>query len=174
MPAYSWNEALARAARHVQNEEGACGTKGTAYSEFIHDVLGRYYAYEYENLYFQKVSGPELVNMDALMNSGWSALEYMLAQDHISTDIFTQSPKQIGIGCGCDSEEFPGEHNWACYIVIADSVVPRSTNVFIPYFQSTRNWDKCSDNCLYLDDFTAMRWDSLYNSECPSGLVLDD
>jgi len=48
--AFVWNEALARAARHVINEEGACGTVGDANSLFVSDVLGRYYAMEYEGL----------------------------------------------------------------------------------------------------------------------------
>ena len=64
MPEYEWSDALARAARHIINEEGSCGTMGDSNSHFVPDVLGRYYAYEYDGLTYTKVTGPELVNTD--------------------------------------------------------------------------------------------------------------
>lgn len=42
----------------------------------------------------------------------------------------------MGIGCACDKEE-EGEQTWTCFILIADGVRARKTNIFIPYFQST-------------------------------------
>mgnify|MGYP000956964903 FL=1 len=35
LPKYEWNEALARAGRHVINEMGACGTHGDANGDYI-------------------------------------------------------------------------------------------------------------------------------------------
>lgn len=85
----------------------------------------------------------------------------------------------MGIGCGCDAEE-DGEHTWTCFIVAADSVRGRRTNVFIPYFQSTQGWEVCSDLCPYFnkssDDpyyMTGARWDELYMTSCEDGEMVD-
>jgi hypothetical protein len=107
---FTWNEALARTARYVINEEGACGTRGSAYSEYIEEALLKYYAYSYENLYFQKITSSELVNINDIYTSGWQAIEYILSQDCISNKLFEGAAvKEIGIGCACDAEEYPGE-----------------------------------------------------------------
>jgi len=43
---------MARAARHVLNDQGACGTTGSHYGESFKESLERYYAYEWEDLNF--------------------------------------------------------------------------------------------------------------------------
>lgn len=79
LPKYEWNEALARAGRHVINEMGACGTLGDANGDYVQSVLSKYYTYDYEGLDFIKVTGQELVNLDDWENTGKIALEYILA-----------------------------------------------------------------------------------------------
>lgn len=113
---------------------GACGTIGDANADFIPEVLKKFYAYDFEDLKFIKVTSPELMNLDDWKNTGYYALQYILAQESIDNSIFNNvDPLKMGIGCGCDREE-DGEHTWTCFIVTAESVRPRRTNIFIPYF----------------------------------------
>lgn len=51
-PPYVWNKALARAARHVLNDQGACGLTGDIYSMGYSQVLSAYYAWNYLGLEF--------------------------------------------------------------------------------------------------------------------------
>lgn len=100
---FEWNEALSRAARHVINEMGACGTIGDANADFIPEVLKKYYAYDFEGLSFIKVTSPELMNLDDWGLTGYYALQYILAQESIDNSIFYNfDPLKMGIGCGCD------------------------------------------------------------------------
>lgn len=155
---------------------------GDVYADYVPEVLGKYYAYDFEGLQFIKVTGPELVNLDDWENTGLSALEYILAQEKIDNSIFySEDPLKMGIGCGCDSEE-DGEHTWTCFIVVADSVRARRTDIFIPYFQSTQGWEVCSDLCPYInkeeqtpDEYymAGSKWDSLYRTSCEEPEILD-
>jgi hypothetical protein len=46
----NWNEGLARAARHLVNEEGSCGTYGDSNSDYFIDILRKYFVYQYEDV----------------------------------------------------------------------------------------------------------------------------
>jgi len=49
-PLFKWSEPLARAARHVINDQGSCDTTGDAYGNSIEEVLKRYYAFNFTKL----------------------------------------------------------------------------------------------------------------------------
>ena len=59
---FKWNEAIARAIRQVANSEGACGTRGDSHAEYVHDVLKKYYAYDFHNLDVMTVTSCNLVD----------------------------------------------------------------------------------------------------------------
>ncbi len=50
LSALEWNEGLARAARHLVNDMGPCGTYGDANSDFLPDILKKYYAHDFSDL----------------------------------------------------------------------------------------------------------------------------
>jgi hypothetical protein len=41
---------LSRAARHLSNDMGACGTFGDVHSDWLPDILKKYYAFSVEEL----------------------------------------------------------------------------------------------------------------------------
>ena len=57
-----WNEALARAARHVLNEQGSCGTMGDAYGNSFEEVLRKYYAFHVDGLDYIEITSPYIVD----------------------------------------------------------------------------------------------------------------
>lgn len=121
---------------------GSCGTMGDANADYLAEVLAKYYTYDFEGLSFIKVTGPQLVNFDDVENTGFQALEYILAQESIDNSIlYQEESKFIGIGCGCETEDYEGEQNWSCFIVTADSVRGRKTDIYIPAYQSVHGWE---------------------------------
>ena len=53
-----YSGALANAARHIANEEGACGTYGDANGNSVEEVLNKYYAHKVGDIEVLKVTGP--------------------------------------------------------------------------------------------------------------------
>ena len=117
-----WNEGLARAARHIVNDKGACGTDGDAYGKSFEEVLNQYYAFNVNGLKFIEVTAPCVVSTtpDAQM-----FLQYMFSQECLDTNILqTKDYLQIGIGCACAPETVCGfEHK--CIIAVSKDTEAR-------------------------------------------------
>ncbi len=87
---FMWNEAIARAIRQVVNSEGACGTRGDSHAEYVHDVLKKYYAYDFENLDVMTVTSCNLVDQDDIPNSPMHAIDYLFSMECIDKSILNQ------------------------------------------------------------------------------------
>jgi hypothetical protein len=94
-PALEWNEALARSARQVLNEQGACRTNGDANGDDFEDVLSRYYAFDYSGLETLDVTSCELVDVDDILNSPRFALEYILSQECIDKSLLRNTDANL-------------------------------------------------------------------------------
>lgn len=164
--AFEFSSPLSAAARHVANEEGSCGTYGDANGDAIREVLLKYYAYNVTGLEVTKITGPELVDLDDIVNSPRFALEWILSQECMDKEWLKANKKWLGVGCACAGESYPGEKQFTCYFVQADVVDSRARSEIVPYFQNTKGWNTCSDLCPYREERTGSFWDSLYTSEC--------
>ena len=82
-PDFTWNEGLARAARHILNDQ-ACGqnTGLDANGNTLEEVLERYYAYSHSDLLILNVTSLELAE------TAPKAMEYLLAQECIDKRLF--------------------------------------------------------------------------------------
>ena len=150
---FRWNEGLARAARHLVNDMGPCGTYGDANSDFLPEILSKYYAHSYDNLDFIEVrmnalgyepyGDSEHKSLDA---SGDRVVEYLLSQECIDKSIFkTTTQLEMGIACNCagdkDESYFERNYDMVCYIAVADSVEVKHIIERIPGY-----------NVLHIDD----------------------
>lgn len=151
----NWNEALARAARHVLNDEGACGTYGDINSDYMPEVLKKYYAYDYEDLQVFKMTSTELVNANDFNDSPRYALEYLLSQDCLNKDqLMENTNTEVGVGCACANEdaESPTEARWTCYVAMAKTVRAREITELVPTYQRViTSSERCSVLCPYFD-----------------------
>lgn len=119
---YVWNEGLARAARHYLNEKGSCGTNGDAYGFGYRSLLSSLYVFSYEQLEYELVTSPYLVNPDDFEDSYTDSILFILSQTHLSKNLIRhQESRQIGIGCACAGDSFEGEHVYSCIIAVAES-----------------------------------------------------
>ncbi len=115
-PAYTWNEGLARAARHLLNEKGSCGTNADAFGF----VLKSFYAWTYEDLEYETITSPYLVNDVDFTESYVDAMNYILSQDHVNKALLKHpDAREIGIGCACSGKEIQGEKSYSCIIAVA-------------------------------------------------------
>lgn len=102
LPQLSWSESLARAARHVLNEEGSCGTSGSHYGESFEEALRKYYTYEVDNLDYLVLesvhfAGEYDIDINGEVDyyspvdtnfAGFKALNYIFSQNSIDPSIF--------------------------------------------------------------------------------------
>ena len=128
----------------MANEEGACGTYGDANGDNVKDVLEKYYAYNFTNLEVTKITGSELIDLDDIVNSPKFALEWILSQECLDKEFLKSDNEYMGIGCACAGESYPGEKQFTCYFVTANSVTRKRVEEFMPYYQNTAGWDTCS------------------------------
>lgn len=129
---FTWSEALANAARQVINFENSCGTFGDQNGRTIPEVLSRYFAYSFENLFYFKFDSPFL--LDA--TSPGSVLEHIIFENGIDHTWLEKEDRMfIGIGCTCSASYLYGLiQQGSCYIVLAESVVGKRVVENIPTY----------------------------------------
>ena len=86
---FKYNPALANTARHLANQEGACGfgSVGDLYGNFIPQLLDKYYSLSYKDLNILKVEGEDMGGNTNYNENAVAIIEYILAQRHIDTSI---------------------------------------------------------------------------------------
>ncbi len=75
---YTWNEGVARAARHYLNEMGACGTCGDINAMGFRQILSAYYVWNYFGLEYEIFQSPYIVDPSNL-GSGWQGFSHILS-----------------------------------------------------------------------------------------------
>jgi len=166
LPQWKWSESLARAARHVLNEEGACNTQGSHYAETFPEALSKYYSYEVENLEYLTLESLHFagkykfpVNDDPEIDitepvdpafSGYATLNYIFSQNHIDPSLFfSKTAKHFGIGCACvpTTGKIP---IYKCIFATATKLMGRDVRQRLPIWQALLNpKEACSKRCQY-------------------------
>ena len=131
---YKWNEALARAARHIVNDN-ACGLEGDVYGLDFIDVLARYYAYSFDEVYFTKITASIILDQEPSEPNVINFIDNILGQKSIEKSIL-RSPgvKYMGVGCSCAIENVnrPNKKIYTCIIATANHVVTKDIEERIP------------------------------------------
>lgn len=163
---FSWNEGLARAARHLVNDMGPCSTYGDANSDFLPEILSKYYAHSYDELEYMelrvnpfgyiKYEDSEKSEHPSIDTSGHRVLEYILSQECIDKSILrTTSQLEMGVACSCsgDRDDSPLERGFEmlCYIVVARKVEVKHIIEKIPGYMTLEIEENkpqsCSSKC---------------------------
>lgn len=155
---YTWNEGIARAARHYLNDYGSCGSAGDKNAMGFAQILSAYYVWNYFDLEFEIIETDYLVNDADWSDSSQMGFAYILTQESINNDMLMyQHEKEMGIGCACNGRE-DGKH--ICIIATVDRAPIRDIQERIPINQHALTGEEtCSDRCAW---FGQTGWDDAF------------
>jgi len=152
---YKWNEALSRAARHIVNDN-ACGIEGDIYGNDFIDVLAKYYAYAFDEVYFTKITASIILDQEPAEPNVINFIDNILGQKSIEKSILrSHGAKYMGVGCSCAPENVnrPNKKIYSCIIATANHVITKDIEERIPrYGDVLAPEDMCMDTCDYLSN----------------------
>ena len=110
LPNFHYSTELSNGIRHLLNDQGACGTYGDANSDYLEQILRKYYVHEVEGLnYFQVTSEFLFTDTSDPTASARTALDYILSQDCIDHSLLQDGEHlEFGLGCACANEDAHG------------------------------------------------------------------
>lgn len=124
---YKWSEGLARAARHLVNDN-SCGLEGDAYGNGYIDVLAKYYSLSFDGVYFTKLTTSIVLDQNPSEPNVINFIDNILAQKSIEKNILRSTGvKYMGVGCSCALENVnrPDKKIYSCIIATADHIVTK-------------------------------------------------
>ena len=122
-----------------------------------------------------KVTSSELFDLEDKTNSGKYAVEYILSQQCLDKSILkSRFNREMGIGCSCAPEEYPGVPRWTCYIGVARSVDARNIVENEPTgFNYGTTHEDCSTKCVTNPDNNLDFNEWFRTQNCPVDQVAD-
>lgn len=156
------------------NDMGPCGTYGDIHSDFLPDVLRKYYTHSFTDLEFITIKhnpfGYESTSDTSLDDDEAEdrLLEYWLSQECTDKSILTSiNQREFGMGCSCSASENKRDfrdREIVCIIAVAREVETKDIRERIPgfgglYDNENSDW-KCKNYCHQLP-FSVL--DDLYN-----------
>jgi len=115
--------------------DNSCGLEGDAYGNDFLDVLGKYYAYEYSEVFYTKLTASIVLDQEPTEPNVINFIDNILAQKSLEKEILRQGgDKLMGVGCSCAIENVnrPNKKIYTCIIATANHVVSKAIEERIP------------------------------------------
>lgn len=165
-----WSETMFRSLIHVLNIEGSCGTAGDFHSDYVSEVLRKYYAHQVIGFNLLHITlSLDDINLTTGSEVGNDAIKVVASvfRDNKEEDLanFFTHQNYFAAACSCSTEDVAGFESLQCVLATADDITPRLLVEGIPLEQDYT--DVLSNGCAAQCPTSSMEYMSMWeNTGC--------